>query len=210
MTPEVRCLPAGDAAVLMEAADLDTVMRLAGAIDAARETGLLADVVDVVPAARTVLVRSTPDHLAATVRTLRSLDLPEQADRVVADLQVEVRYDGPDLAAVAELTGLTVADIVARHTDTEWTVAFTGFAPGFGYLVGGDGSLHVPRRPEPRTRVPAGSVALAGEFTGIYPTASPGGWHLIGQTDLVAWDPERDPPALLVPGTRVRFVAVDS
>ena len=119
-----------------------------------------------------------------------------------------VRYDGPDLAAVAELTGLTTTEVVAAHLASPWTVAFIGFAPGFGYLTGGDPRLHVPRRDHPRTRVPAGAVGLAGEFSGVYPRSSPGGWQLIGSTDAPMWDVRRHPAALLRPGTPVRFEAV--
>ena len=121
-----------------------------------------------------------------------------------------MRYDGADLAEVAAMTGLDPAEVVRAHTSTLWRVAFGGFVPGFGYLVGGDPRLHVPRRESPRTRVPAGSVALAGEFTGVYPRASPGGWQLIGTTDAVLWDPDRSPPAVLTPGTRVRFVDIEA
>lgn len=120
---------------------------------------------------------------------------------------IPVTYDGPDLVEVARLTGLTVDEVVAAHTGTPWRVAFGGFAPGFAYLVGGDPRLQVPRRETPRTSVPAGSVGLAGEFSGVYPRASPGGWQLIGRTDAVMWDVDRDPPALLAPGATVRFEA---
>ncbi len=108
---------------------------------------------------------------------------------------------------IAQLTGLGVDEVIRRHQRAEYVVAFVGFAPGFGYLVGGDPALRVPRRSTPRTRVPAGSVALAGEFTGVYPREGPGGWQLIGRTEAVLWDLDRQPPALLAPGTRVRFVA---
>lgn len=121
-------------------------------------------------------------------------------------VEIGVRYDGADLDEVAGLTGLTPAEVVLAHTGTPWRVAFGGFVPGFGYLVGGDPRLHVPRRGSPRPCVPAGSVALAGEFTGVYPRASPGGWQLIGTTDAVLWDPDRVRPALLTPGSVVRFV----
>jgi KipI family sensor histidine kinase inhibitor len=114
-------------------------------------------------------------------------------------------YDGPDLAAVAALTGLSEREVVAAHTGMPWRVAFGGFAPGFAYLVGGDPRLQVPRRDEARTTVPAGSVGLAGEFSGVYPRASPGGWQLIGRTDLALWDLDRDPPALLSAGATVVF-----
>ncbi|MFD0777089.1 allophanate hydrolase subunit 1, partial [Streptomonospora algeriensis] len=121
------------------------------------------------------------------------------------ELEVPVQYDGRDLADIAALTGLSEREVVLAHTGAEWTVAFCGFAPGFGYLVCDDPRLRVPRRSEARARVPAGAVALAGEFSGIYPRASPGGWQLLGTTELVTWNLDRDPPALLRPGVRVRF-----
>ena len=96
--------------------------------------------------------------------------------------------------------------MVAAHTGTPWQVAFGGFAPGFMYLTGGDPRLQVPRRSSPRTSVPAGSVALAGEYSAVYPRSSPGGWQLIGRALVDVFDLDRDPPALLVPGARVRFV----
>jgi len=124
-------------------------------------------------------------------------------------LEVPVTYDGADLEDVAHLLRCDVAELVRRHTAEEWTVAFCGFAPGFGYLTSASQSWDVPRRPSPRTRVPAGAVALAGEFSGIYPRESPGGWQLLGRTELVPFDLSREPAALLRPGVRVRFVAVD-
>jgi KipI family sensor histidine kinase inhibitor len=121
-------------------------------------------------------------------------------------VEVPVVFDGPDLEEVAGLTGRTPAALVDELLATELAVAFGGFAPGFAYLSGLPGHLHVPRRATPRTRVPAGAVALAGPFAGIYPTASPGGWQLVGRTDAVLFDVGREPPALLRPGARVRFV----
>ena len=118
---------------------------------------------------------------------------------------VPVVYDGADLDDVARLTGLTPAEVAAAHTGTPWVVAFTGFAPGFGYLTGGDPRLRVPRHDVPRPRVPAGAVGLAGRYSGVYPRASPGGWRLIGRTGLTLWDAAADPPAELRPGRRVRF-----
>ena len=121
-------------------------------------------------------------------------------------VEIPVRYDGADLAAVAERVGLSLDEVVALHCAPEYTVRFCGFSPGFGYLDGLDPRLHVPRHSSPRTSVPAGSVAVAGEFTGVYPRSSPGGWQLLGRTDAPLWDADRDPPALLTPGARVRFV----
>jgi KipI family sensor histidine kinase inhibitor len=120
-------------------------------------------------------------------------------------IEIPVHYDGADLAEVGELTGLGERGVVEAHTGQTWTVAFAGFAPGFGYLVGEDDRLHVPRRSTPRTKVPPGAVGLAGEFSGVYPRESPGGWQLIGRTELRMWDLDRDPPALLQPGMHVRF-----
>jgi KipI family sensor histidine kinase inhibitor len=118
---------------------------------------------------------------------------------------VPTAYDGADLAELAATCGLTPEEVIALHSGATYTVAFCGFVPGFSYLVGLPAALHLPRRVTPRTRVPAGSVAIAAEFTAIYPRESPGGWHLLGATDLVLWDDGREPAATLPPGTRVRF-----
>jgi KipI family sensor histidine kinase inhibitor len=168
-----------------------------------------------VPAASSLLVRPSAveqlDELRAAVATIIARPLPPAPTASTGTLvPVRVVYDGPDLAEVAELTGLGVAGVVAAHTGTPWRVAFGGFAPGFSYLADGDPRLVVPRRSEPRTSVPAGSVGLAGEFSGVYPRESPGGWQLVGRTDAVLWDARRTPPALLSPGTWVRFEAVSS
>jgi len=203
-----RLLPAGHHALLVECDDLDEVMALHRAVDQSRPTG----VVDLVPAARTLLLTfdetTTRADLAAAVSGIDVADAGPTSDR--PEVVLPVTYDGADLADVAELTGLSVADVARRHQAATHVVAFTGFAPGFAYIAGGDPDLHVPRRDTPRTRVPAGSVALAGEFTGIYPRQGPGGWQLIGRTDAVLWDLQRDPPALLAPGTRVRFTEARS
>jgi KipI family sensor histidine kinase inhibitor len=204
----VKVLPFGDAALLVEVDDLAQVLALAAAVRADRPPS----VVDVVPAARTVLLVSEPGSslgaLARWVTTLSSTTLSDTSAPPESDpVEIAVVYDGPDLAEVARLTGLDEDGVVAAHTGTPWRIAFGGFAPGFAYLTGGDPRLAVPRRDEPRTTVPAGSVGLAGEYSGVYPRASPGGWQLIGRTDAPLWDPERDPPALLVPGGTVRFRA---
>lgn len=200
----MRVLPCADVGLLVELADLDEVLALyAELVDAPPE-----GVVDLVPAARTLLLRLDPHRTDAqeVERAVRSAR-PRPGTRPDAGhLEVPVTYDGEDLAEVGRLTGLGERGVVEAHTSQEWTVAFCGFAPGFGYLVGTDDRLHVPRRTTPRTKVPAGAVALAGEFTGVYPRESPGGWQLIGHTTVQPWDLDRDPPALLSPGVRVRFV----
>lgn len=203
----IRFLRCGREAVLVEVDDLEEALALYAALRAARLTG----VTDLVPAARTVLVRldpavTGPAQIRAAVAGLRVAHGHRPRGGAVT---IGVRYDGPDLADVAAHTGLTVPELVDRHTAADWTVAFAGFAPGFGYLVGGDPRLAVPRRTTPRTRIPAGSVALAGRFSGVYPHDGPGGWQLIGSTTLRLWDPDRPEPALLAPGVRVRFEAVD-
>jgi KipI family sensor histidine kinase inhibitor len=164
--------------------------------------------VDLVPAARTVLVMFDPTTTTVerVVADVSGRQIGAVAERAGPLVEVPVVYDGEDLAEVAALSGLSEEEVVARHQRPEYRVAFCGFAPGFAYIVGGDPALQVPRRRSPRTAVPAGSVALADEFTGLYPRQMPGGWQLIGHTDAVLWDLSRDPPALLPPGTRVRFV----
>ncbi|HEX6500925.1 MAG TPA: 5-oxoprolinase subunit PxpB [Micromonosporaceae bacterium] len=172
-----------------------------------REVGDLV-ATEIVPGARTVLVDGVPDAAGLAARIAGWPAPPPEASTADRLVQVPVVYDGPDLATVARLWHTTPDEVVRRHTGTEFRVAFCGFAPGFGYLTGLPDDLSVPRLPTPRPRVPAGSVGLAGPYTGIYPTASPGGWLLIGRTDIPLLDLERDPPTLLAPGTRVRFVAV--
>ena len=160
----------------------------------------------VVPAARTVLVRldrAPAETDAAALRRLARTPPPPAPD--LPPVELPVVFDGPDLAEVAELTGRAVPALVEQLVAVEYTVAFSGFAPGFGYLTGLPEELHVPRRSTPRTRVPAGSVGLAGPYAGAYPRPSPGGWQLVGRTDAVLFDVERDEPALLRPGVRVRF-----
>lgn len=205
----MKLLRCGDTGLLAELDSLDAVLALYAELSARPPPG----VVDLVPAARTLLVKCDPavgGDLAATARAVRAAearrDARPAAEAPVETVRLPVVYDGEDLAEVSRLTGLAEREVVAAHTATEWTVAFCGFAPGFGYLTGDDPRLHVPRRPTPRTRVPAGAVGLAGEFSGVYPRESPGGWQLIGRTDAVIWDIDRDPPALLRPGVRVHFV----
>jgi allophanate hydrolase subunit 1 len=194
--------PCGDDAVLVELDHLDEVVALYDALAADPPRGIT----DIVPAARTLLVRFEPPVSHAAVESAILAVRPTGGGRAITgDVVIPVVYDGDDLATVAALTGLTESEVVAAHTGAPWTVAFCGFAPGFGYLVGGDPRLAVPRRAESRVRVPAGAVGLAGEFSGVYPRESPGGWQLIGRTEAVVWDVSADPPALLRPGVRVRF-----
>ncbi|GAA3855884.1 allophanate hydrolase subunit 1 [Amycolatopsis tucumanensis] len=164
-------------------------------------------VTELVPAARTLLVRFDPAVIGAgELAELLTGTEPVPAQAMRGELvEIPVYYDGADLAEVGKHTGLGADGVVEMHTAAEYTVAFGGFAPGFGYLTGLHPKLHLPRRATPRTHVPAGAVAIAGEFTGIYPRSSPGGWQLVGRTEVPLWDPARRPPALLRPGTRIRF-----
>ncbi|GAA1838950.1 allophanate hydrolase subunit 1 [Pseudonocardia ailaonensis] len=193
-------LPFGDAALLVTHED-------PVALGAACRSAAFAGVLDVVPAAESVLLVCTPGTDLGGLRSaVETLEVRPVEALDAGSVGIAVTYDGPDLDEVASLTGLDRAGVVAAHTGTPWRVAFGGFAPGFAYLTGGDPRLHVARRSSARTSVPAGSVGLAGEFSGVYPRSSPGGWQLIGRTDAVLWDLDRDPPALLVPGAEVRFV----
>jgi KipI family sensor histidine kinase inhibitor len=202
----MRILPSGTRALLIELDDLDAVLGLYAALEEERPDG----VVDVVPAARTVLVVADPAVVAlpALAQVLQRLPPRPGARRGGELVEVPVAYDGHDLTETAELLGWSADELVRRHTAAEWTVAFCGFAPGFGYLTAPTWDCDVPRRASPRTRVPPGAVALAGRFAGVYPRASPGGWQLVGHTDLAVLDLEREPAALLRPGVRVRFVEV--
>ena len=197
----------GDQALLLQFDSTAEVLTWSAALhDAA-----MPEVLDIVPAARTVLLKlDGPGRQGPVRRRLQKLELGSDATATTAGepLVIDVVYDGEDLAEVAELTGLTTEEVVDAHSAEPWTVGFCGFAPGFAYLVGGHPRLAVPRRSDPRPAVPAGAVGLAGEFTGIYPRRSPGGWQLIGRTDAVLWDIDRPDPALLTPGTRVRFRSV--
>jgi KipI family sensor histidine kinase inhibitor len=202
----MRVLPSGTTAVLVELETLDDVLALYAALVDEPPAGVL----DVVPAARTVLLVSDPalTSLSAVADAVKRTT-PRRDRREVGQLvELPVSYDGADLLEVGRLLGLDPADGVRRHVGAEWTVAFCGFAPGFGYLTQASGQWDVPRRTSPRTRVPSGSVALAGQFSGVYPRESPGGWQLIGRTEVAVFDLSRDPAALLRPGNRVRFLDV--
>jgi KipI family sensor histidine kinase inhibitor len=201
-----RLLPYGDAAVLAEVADVDQALALHADLRDRCPPGT----VDVVPGERTVLVRFDPDVTSVDEVRADLLRREVTGDRRTDGplVAVPVVYDGADLAEVAAAVGFSTSDLVAAHQRLIWRVAFAGFAPGFGYLVPGGDWPEVPRRVDPRTRVPAGSVAVGGRYSGIYPGTSPGGWQLLGRTELRVWDARREPPALLVPGTRVRFEAL--
>ncbi len=208
MSDQVRLLAAGRRALLVETATPELRRRLHQALTTTPPDGL----VELVPAARTVLVSCAEESdlaaAAAHVRALVDAGLQQVAHESVEPTVIEVRYDGEDLEQVAELVGITPEEVIARHTGQLWTVDFAGFMPGFGYLTGEQGGLTVPRLSSPRTRIPPGSVALADDFTGIYPQASPGGWQLIGTTEAELWRTDRTPPALLVPGAVIQFVEV--
>ncbi|MFF4717182.1 allophanate hydrolase subunit 1 [Streptomyces eurythermus] len=200
----MRALPVGDDALLVEVSSGEEAQALHAVLLRRRAEGSLT-VREIVPAARTVLLDglADPHRWAAELTTSRIPGAPSRARELI---ELPVRYDGPDLAVVAGHWGVTEREAARIHAGTEFTVAFCGFAPGFGYLTGLPDRCAVPRRATPRTAVPAGAVALAGPYTGVYPRSSPGGWQLIGTTDAVLWDHTRTPAALLTPGARVRFV----
>lgn len=199
-----RC---GATALLIELNSLTEVDAVHAALSTAADRGELADLVELVPAARTVLVAVRPGSsgLARVREALATADLTYRPRRDPREVRLPVRYDGPDRELVARTAGITVEELVELHSGAEYSVAFCGFAPGFGYLTGLPEPLRQPRLERPRTTVPAGSLAVAGEFTAVYPRSSPGGWRLIGHTEAVMFDPRRDPPALLGPGDVVRL-----
>ncbi|GAA4190896.1 allophanate hydrolase subunit 1 [Streptosporangium oxazolinicum] len=200
---------AGEHALLVETGSLEISHRLDALLRADRPPG----VVEIVPGPVTVLV-TAPGADPARLRDelSRLLDTASAADATVTapapEVTLPVVYDGADLDGVAALSGLSPGEVVERHTGRELVVGWLGFAPGFAYLTGLDPALHVPRLDTPRTSVPAGAVAIAGPYSAVYPSASPGGWRLLGRSATAVWDVAADPPALLTPGTRVRFLAV--
>ena len=202
----MRFLPVNRQAILVELADLQQTLVLLASLQAQPIEG----VQELVPAARTILVYFSPQRItaAALVNDIASRNLQGSVQRSDVLVEIPVHYNGEDLAEVAQILGISAEEVVRRHTGSEWSVAFTGFAPGFAYLTGGDAIFNVPRRATPRTKVPAGAVALAGTFSAVYPQASPGGWQIVGVTDTAMWDLARDLPALLQPGYRVRFADV--
>lgn len=204
----MRFLPVGPRALLVELDDLDAALALFDALQAAPVPG----VAEIVPAARTLMLRTeagvaADGALAAEVMARAPAPGTKPAARSTETVELPARYDGEDLTDVARHMGLSVAEVIAAHQATTWQVAFCGFAPGFAYMTCDDARFDLPRRQMPRTRLPAGSIALAGRFCGIYPKDSPGGWQLIGRTEVPMWDLSRDPAAILRPGVRCRFIA---
>lgn len=202
----VRIEEYGDRAVLVGFDDEAEVGPWAEALERDRP----ALVLDVVRGAASVVVVGTEGAANETLRQLAESVVPLDAEGAGGEveelLEVPVRYDGEDVDEVARATELSVADVGALHSSVEYQVAFCGFAPGFGYLTGLPEGLHLPRRATPRPRVPTGALAIADRYSGVYPTASPGGWWLIGTANVPIFDIDRDPPALFTPGRRVRFV----
>ncbi|MGB4777111.1 carboxyltransferase domain-containing protein [Microbacterium sp.] len=211
MSRDFRIRQAGSTAVLIDCDDLDGALAVFATLTLARERGTL-EVSEVVPAAQTVLVAGgearDPQRFIPRLRELlRESAVTATGGAVGPEAVIAVNYAGEDLDDVARLTGMSPDQVVDRHTASTYTVAFTGFAPGFAYLSGGDPRLEVPRRATPRPRILPGSVGLAGRFSGVYPRESPGGWQIIGTTAHTMWDTDREQPAALVAGGTVRFVA---
>lgn len=202
----MRFLPVNLNALLVELDNLEQTLALLASL----KNEPIAGIEELVPAARTILIswRPTACSRADLVREIGQRDVSARAQRGGTLIEIPVHYNGEDLADVAQLLGVTPEEVIRRHTGSEYTVAFTGFAPGFAYLSGGHPSFNLPRRSTPRTRIPAGAIGLAGTFSGVYPQASPGGWQIIGVTPTAMWDLARDVPALLQPGYRVRFLNI--
>jgi len=204
----MKILPFGDRALLAEFGSLEQTMNAFLACDAARAPG----VIELIPAAATVLVRIDPNTLSLRAAeqwltsTCSRASSNENVGRTAGpSVSIPVRYDGPDLESAALVLGISADELVSRHSQALWQCAFIGFVPGFAYLASKDANFDMPRRETSRETVPAGSVGLAGEFTGIYPRSSPGGWQILGTTSLTLWDEARDAPAAITPGMTVRF-----
>lgn len=200
----IRFLPVNLSHILVEFCSLKDALAF---YESVKEADITA-IQDIIPAAKTVLIHYTPWLISAQelVFQLRQLEIKALATRYSQSLTIPVHYQGEDLQEVAELLGIETDEVIRRHTEQIYQVAFTGFAPGFAYLVADNSPLYVPRRQTPRTRIPAGSVGLAGEFSGVYPQQSPGGWQLIGTTEIKMWDLTREQPAFLLPGDKVHFI----
>ena len=211
--PPVRMLTAGESTVLLEFTDPTRTRRVAHQLRVAPLPGVL----DMLPAACTIMVvAQAPSDLAGLRHALAQLaadvDPGQDADGAALhrEVAIPVRYNGPDLDDAAHHAGLSRAELISLHSSTLWRCEYVGFAPGFGYLVSDEVYLDIPRRTQSRTSVPPGSVALAGGYTAVYPQSSPGGWQLIGTTDMAMWDLATEPPAPIEPDTMVRFVNLDS
>lgn len=216
----MRVLRYGESALLVELASGAAAMAAYRRLRSALGEGRLPGVAELVPAARTVLLTADGPEVPADRLHALLADLPEDAEQLddaeqpapdpeaTPEVVIPVRYDGADLDLVARTAQLSVSEVVELHSGALYTVAFCGFAPGFGYLVGLPEPLCQARLADARSSVPAGSVGVAGNFTAVYPRSSPGGWRLIGHTDEVMFDPHADPPARLAPGDRVRFSPV--
>lgn len=203
----MRVLPVNLNTILVELDDLAQTLALLASLQSDPITGIK----EIVPAARTLMISRTPaiTDWSALLQELseRCLDgVSQQSGRCV---EIPVTYNGEDLEYVANTAGISIEEVIRRHTGSDHVVAFTGFAPGFAYLSGVDPILNMPRRLMPRPSLPAGSVALASGFSAVYPQTSPGGWQIIGSTNMPMWDLDRDPPSLLQPGDHVRFTAVN-
>lgn len=203
----MRFLPIGPRTLLVELDDLDQTLALFDALESDPVTGIS----EIIPAARSLMIRTQPGvladaALAGAVAARQPAPGTPPMTRAAATVELPMIYEGEDLSEIAGLMDMTVAEVIETHQAVIWQVAFCGFAPGFAYMTGDDPRFDLPRRTSPRTRIPAGSVALAGRFCGVYPQATPGGWQLLGRTEVPMWDLDRDPPALLRPGVRCRFV----
>lgn len=207
--------PLGDSALVCEApapATLECQRRIWALADAAR---LWPNIVEVVPGMNNLTLVFDPlqtEQTALALQLKTAWDEALEADVGTTEIEIPVRYggtDGPDLAALAKHLKLSIDELVKRHTQADYIVFFLGFQPGFAYLGGLDPTLNAPRHPKPRLEVPAGSVGIGGEQTGIYPAVSPGGWQLLGRTDIKLFDPARNPPTLMQPGDHVRFTALE-
>ncbi|AKK02764.1 5-oxoprolinase subunit B family protein [Corynebacterium epidermidicanis] len=212
--------PCGEQAILIDITDEDTessgldalftVLRIKEAVSSWQLPGII----DLVPAANTLLImldtqRALPKDVAARVAAIDVSQPVGSTNDAHRTIEIPVRYDGPDLAQVAEALGMSAESLVAKHQAAVWTAAFGGFAPGFAYLVADQPLGNAPRLSSPRPNIPAGAVGLAGEFSGIYPQPSPGGWQLIGTTTTKMWDTARtERPAAILPGDTVKFVEV--
>ena len=205
MSADASCRPAGDRAVLIELKDNDAVQQLAAGLEPRRGSELE----EIVPGHETLLLvwPSAAPAIGKVEELVAAAAVAAEATATAGEIELTVSYDGPDLEQVAASCGFSPEEVVARHLACRYRVGFIGFSPGFAYLLGGDAALQPPRLAEPRTRVPAGALAIAGPYSAVYPRSSPGGWNLIGSCDEQIFDPTQNPPALLTAGTVVRLVA---